>query len=94
MRPGRDQVQTLQVKVIQPFVMVLRYIVTGNNTPGTLQDVTCVSNTVLHFHDMMLCLSSHIRSSYTGLCGGPEHLKTETRLIDERLVSVMGECLI
>ena len=81
--------------MIQPVVMVLRYVtVTGNNTTGTLQDVTYVSNTVLHFHDMMLCLDSHIRSSCTGLCGGPEHLKIETRLIDERLTSVMGECVI
>jgi hypothetical protein len=29
--------------------------------------------------------------TYTGLCGGLEHLKKETRLIDERFVSVMGE---
>jgi hypothetical protein len=28
------------------------------------------------------------------LCGGLEHLKIETRLIDERFVSVMGECEI
>jgi hypothetical protein len=26
------------------------------------------------------------------LCGGLEHLKIETRLINERFVSVMGEC--
>jgi hypothetical protein len=26
------------------------------------------------------------------LCGGLEHLEIETRLIDERFVSVMGEC--
>jgi hypothetical protein len=32
--------------------------------------------------------------AYTGLCGGLEHLKTETRLIDERFASVMGECVI
>jgi hypothetical protein len=29
--------------------------------------------------------------TYTGLSGGLEHLKKETRLIDERFVSVMGE---
>jgi hypothetical protein len=29
--------------------------------------------------------------TYTGLRGGLEHLKKETRLIDERFVSVMGE---
>jgi hypothetical protein len=29
---------------------------------------------------------------YTRLCGGLEHLKIDTRLIDERFVSVMGEC--
>ena len=33
------------------------------------------------------------RLSYTGLYGGLEHLKIETRLIDERLASVMGECV-
>jgi hypothetical protein len=30
------------------------------------------------------------RLVYTGLCGGLEHLKIETRLMDERFVSVMG----
>jgi hypothetical protein len=34
------------------------------------------------------------RLVYTGLCGGLEHLKIETRLMDERFVSVMGECVI
>jgi hypothetical protein len=34
------------------------------------------------------------RLSYTGLCGGLEHLKIETSLIDERFASVMGECVI
>ena len=34
------------------------------------------------------------RLSYTRLRGGLEHLKIETRLIDERFESVMGECLI
>ncbi len=33
-------------------------------------------------------------SKYTGFRGGMEHLKMETRLIDERLESVMGECVI
>jgi hypothetical protein len=28
---------------------------------------------------------------YTGLIGGLEHLKIETRLIDEKFVNVMGE---
>ncbi len=28
------------------------------------------------------------------MCGGLEHLKIETRLIDERFASVMGECVI
>jgi hypothetical protein len=32
------------------------------------------------------------RLAYTGLRGGLEHLKIETRLIDERFASVMGEC--
>ena len=31
------------------------------------------------------------RLSYTGLLGGLEHLKIETRLIDEKFPSVMGE---
>jgi len=31
------------------------------------------------------------RLTYTGLSGGLEHLKIETRLIDERFESVMGE---
>ncbi len=30
--------------------------------------------------------------SYTGLRGGLEHLKIETRLIDERFTSVIGVC--
>jgi hypothetical protein len=33
------------------------------------------------------------RLTYTVLCGGLEHLKIETRLIDERFASVMGECV-
>ena len=32
------------------------------------------------------------RLTYTGFHGGLEHLKTETRLIDERFASVIGEC--
>jgi hypothetical protein len=34
------------------------------------------------------------RLTYTGLRGGLEHLKIETRLIDERFPSVMGDCVI
>jgi hypothetical protein len=34
------------------------------------------------------------RLGYTWLRGGLEHLKIETRLIDERFVSVIGECVI
>ena len=34
------------------------------------------------------------RLTYTGLRGGLEHLKIETRFIDERFASVMGECVI
>jgi hypothetical protein len=34
------------------------------------------------------------RLTYTGLCGGLEHLKIGTRLINERFTSVMGECVI
>ena len=32
--------------------------------------------------------------TYTGLNGGLDYLKIETRLIDERLASVMGVCVI
>ena len=35
-----------------------------------------------------------VRLEYTGLHGGLEHLKLETRLIDEKFASVMGECVI
>jgi hypothetical protein len=34
------------------------------------------------------------RSSYTGFHWGLEHLKIETRLIDERFDCVIGECVI
>ncbi len=34
------------------------------------------------------------RLTYTWFRGGLEHLKIETRLIDERVDSVMGECVI
>ncbi len=34
------------------------------------------------------------RLTYTGLRRGLEHLKIETRLLDERFASVMGECVI
>ena len=34
------------------------------------------------------------RLAYTGLNGGLEHLKIETRLIDEKFTSVMGEFVI
>ena len=34
------------------------------------------------------------RLPYTRLCGGLEHLTIETRSIDERFTSVMGECVI
>jgi hypothetical protein len=36
--------------------------------------------------------STHL--TYTEWCGGLEHLKIDTRLIDERVPSVMGECVI
>ena len=36
--------------------------------------------------------STHL--AYTGLGEGLEHLKIETRLINERFASVMGECVI
>jgi hypothetical protein len=35
-----------------------------------------------------------IRLTYTGLWGGLEHLKIETRLSGGRFESVKGECLI
>ena len=31
------------------------------------------------------------RLTYTGLIGGLEHLKIETRLIDEKITNAMGE---
>ena len=34
------------------------------------------------------------RLTYTGLLGELEHPKIETRLIDEKFASVMGECVI
>jgi hypothetical protein len=34
------------------------------------------------------------RLTYSGLLGELEHLKIETRLIDEKFASVMGECVI
>ena len=34
------------------------------------------------------------RLTYTGLHGGLEHLKIETRLKVERFASLMGECVI
>ena len=34
------------------------------------------------------------RLQYTGLHGGLEHLKIESRLINERFASVLGECVI
>ncbi len=34
------------------------------------------------------------RLAYTGLCGGLEHLKIETRLINDRLTGVMSDCFI
>ena len=34
------------------------------------------------------------RLAYTGLLGGLEHLKIETRLIDEKFAIVMSECVI
>ena len=51
---------------------------------------------------LLLVLTSHIpikcfvdlkHLAYTGLYGGLEHLKVETRLINERFTSVMGECV-
>ena len=34
------------------------------------------------------------RLGYSGWIGELEHLKIETRLIDEKFASVMGECVI
>jgi hypothetical protein len=44
--------------------------------------------------DERLKAEGSTRLAYTGLRGGLEHLKIETRLIDERFESVMGECVI
>ena len=38
--------------------------------------------------------STRLARRYTGLRGGLEHLNIETRLIDERFASLMGECVI
>jgi hypothetical protein len=60
----------------------------------------CIDSTMVHIHVYftVLCVSDDPRTSwsfqYTGLCGGLEHLKIETMLIDERFASVMGECVI
>ena len=34
------------------------------------------------------------RLTHTGLLGELKHLKIKTRLIDEKVASVMGECVI
>ncbi len=34
------------------------------------------------------------RLTYTGFLSGLEHLKIQTRLIDEKFPSVFGECVI
>jgi hypothetical protein len=33
----------------------------------------------------------NLHTSYTGFLGGLEHLKIETRLMDEKFVNTMGE---
>jgi hypothetical protein len=38
--------------------------------------------------------STRVVTVYTGLCGGLEHLKIETRLTDESFGCVRGECVI
>ena len=35
----------------------------------------------------------HVSLAYTGLIGGLEHLKIETRLIDEKIANALGECV-
>ncbi len=44
--------------------------------------------------DKKLHLRGSTRLTYTGLCGGLEHLKIETRLIEDRFASSIGVCLI
>ena len=44
--------------------------------------------------DYKLKIKEFTRLTYTGLLGGLEHLKIETRLIDERFASVIDECVI
>jgi hypothetical protein len=39
-------------------------------------------------------INLHTFLTYTGLIEELEYLKIETRLIDEKFVSVMGECVI
>jgi hypothetical protein len=55
-----------------------------------------VSNPVSLLEGMLADLFSHLRytTTNTGLYGGLEHLKIETRLIEERFATVMGECVI
>ena len=46
-------------------------------------------------HNMSVgVIEGSTRLTYTGLSGGLEHLKIETRLIDERFGRVTGECVI
>ena len=42
---------------------------------------------------MLLTMTLCCQLAYTGLLGELEHLKIKTRLIDEKFVSVMGECV-
>ncbi len=54
---------------------------TDSNFMGPLRFSTC-------------CLLLTVKLTYTGFHGGLEHLNIETRLIDERFASLMGECVM
>ncbi len=47
-----------------------------------------------HYSKVKRICGVYVIYSLSRLCGGLEHLKIETRLIDERFASVMGECEI
>ncbi len=54
-------------------------------TPQRMRRFPCLQ-------DSWLTLPCHL--AYTGLCGGLEHLKIESRLINDWFESEMGECVI
>ncbi len=79
-------------------------VITGTNCPHDKKSVgMCVIKREINRIIMYECRCDErlkdkpersTRLVYTGFRGGLEHLKIETRLIDERFPSVMGECVI